>query len=122
MFGGVLDACPKLNVCLPHAGGVSPYLWARWRHGQEVRNEPHVNTDTPVATLWHRFYFDTITHNPSALRWLLSEVGVDRVMAGSDHPFDMGDINQVARVEDLGLPAADVEKLVGGTARSLLRL
>ena len=29
VFGGVLDRFPKLEVCLPHAGGVTPYLMGR---------------------------------------------------------------------------------------------
>ena len=37
IFGGVLDAFPKLEVNLPHAGGTFPWLIGRWDHGTKVR-------------------------------------------------------------------------------------
>ena len=39
IFGGVLDRLPKLEICLPHAGGVAPILMGRWDHGAKVRKE-----------------------------------------------------------------------------------
>ena len=38
-----------------------------------------------------RFFYDTVTHDPAVLRALVEFVGAERVLAGSDHPFDMGD-------------------------------
>ena len=37
IFGGVLDAFPKLVFNLPHAGGTMPGLIGRWDHGAKVR-------------------------------------------------------------------------------------
>ena len=37
MFGGVMDAFPKLDVVLPHAGGTFPWLLGRMTHGATVR-------------------------------------------------------------------------------------
>ena len=39
IFGGVLDAFPKLDFNLPHAGGTMPGLIGRWDHGTRVRPE-----------------------------------------------------------------------------------
>ena len=39
IFSGALDAFPKLDVVLPHAGGVLPILIGRWDHGATVRPE-----------------------------------------------------------------------------------
>ena len=39
IFGGVLDRLPKLEVNLPHAGGVLPILIGRLDHGWKVRTE-----------------------------------------------------------------------------------
>jgi aminocarboxymuconate-semialdehyde decarboxylase len=122
MFGGVLDACPNLKVCFPHAGGTTPYIWGRWAHGQRVRSEAKVRTNTPIAELKRRVYFDTLSHSPSAFRFLVEEAGADRVMLGTDWPADMADMDQVAKIDEMGLPDADVKQILGGTAAALLGL
>jgi aminocarboxymuconate-semialdehyde decarboxylase len=122
MFGGVLDACPNLKVCFAHAGGSTPYIWGRWAHGQRVRSEAKVRTTTPIEDLKRRVYFDTLSHSPSAFRFLLGEAGVDRVMLGTDCPANMADMDQVAKIENMGLPDADVKRILGGTAAALLGL
>jgi aminocarboxymuconate-semialdehyde decarboxylase len=122
MFGGVYDACPDLKLCFAHAGGSTPYIWGRWAHGQRVRSEAKVRTTTPIADLKRRVYFDTLSHSPSAFRFLLEEAGADRVMLGTDCAADMKDMDQVAKIEKMGLPDADVKRILGGTAAALLGL
>ena len=39
IFGGVMDAFPRLEVMLPHAGGTFPWLIGRFDRGVEVRRE-----------------------------------------------------------------------------------
>lgn len=120
MFGGVLDACPNLKICFAHAGGSAPYIWGRWAHGQRVRREAQVRTTTSVAVLRRRIYVDTLTHSNSALRFLIGELGPERVLLGSDYPADMADNGQVAAIESLGLADDAAEKILGETASSLL--
>ncbi len=43
-------------------------------------------TPGPIATASH---FDIITHDPSALAYLIERAGADRVVMGTDLPFDM---------------------------------
>ncbi len=122
IFGGVLDACPGLNICFAHGGGSAPYIWGRWAHGQTVRKEANVKTTTPVSTLNRRIYVDTLTHSPSSLRFLVNEAAPAHVMLGSDYPADMGDDNQVAAIEKMGLGEEVTRGILGGTAAKLLRL
>ena len=89
IFGEVLDRFPSLTFCLPHAGGAFPYLVGRVNHGWEVRPECQHLKEPPVNYL-RRFYYDTISHSPEALDYLLKLVGIDRVVVGSDYCFDMG--------------------------------
>jgi len=49
-------------------------------------------------------------------------VGADKVVLGTDYPFDMGVTDPVARATAAGLPAADLSAILGGNAASLLRL
>jgi aminocarboxymuconate-semialdehyde decarboxylase len=76
-----------------------------------------------VGAYLRRFSYDTISHNPRALRYLIDTVGADRVMLGSDFCFDMGYPRPVQVVTGLrGLRQADHALILRGNARKLLRL
>jgi aminocarboxymuconate-semialdehyde decarboxylase len=123
VFGGILDRCPKLEVVLPHGGGAFPYLWGRLQRGQRVRPEAQDRARHPVKRYLRRFTYDTITHDPRALRYLIDTVGADRVTIGSDFCFDMGDARPRDIVEKgLGLRPADRDRILRGNAARLLRL
>jgi aminocarboxymuconate-semialdehyde decarboxylase len=123
VFGGVLDRHPKLEVCLPHAGGAMPYLMGRLTHGQSVRPETKGVARRPFERYLRRFTYDTITHSPSLLKFLIETVGADRVMLGSDYCFDMGYTRPVDVVtKRLRLGRADQRRILGATATRLLRL
>lgn len=122
IFGGVLDRYPGLTVCLPHAGGALPYLIGRLDHGRKVRREL-THMKRPPSAYLRRFTYDTISHAPAALRYLIGLVGADRVMVGSDYCFDMGYPRPVEVVTRLaGLGRADRARILGGNAGRLLRL
>ena len=76
----------------------------------------------PPLSYLRRFTYDTITHAPEALRYLINLVGADRVMLGSDFCFDMGYERPVKVVTSLKLGRTDQEKILGGNAARLLRL
>ena len=70
-----------------------------------------------------RFHFDTITHSPSALEYLIQLVGADRVVMGSDFCFDMSYEQPVKIViENPSLDDAKRALILGENARRLLRL
>jgi aminocarboxymuconate-semialdehyde decarboxylase len=124
VFGGVLDRLPRLTVCLPHAGGALPYLAGRLRRGQRMRPEAKNRARRPVGAYLRRFVYDTITHDPRALRYLVDVVGADRVMLGSDFCFDMGYERPRAIVLDraVGLSRAERERVLHANAARMLRL
>ena len=123
VFGGVLDRHPKLEICLPHAGGAMPYLVGRLQHGQRVRPENQKVAKKPFSAYLRRFTYDTISHAPASMRYLIDLVGADRVMLGSDYCFDMGPARPREIVErQLRLSAADRARILSGNARRLLGL
>jgi aminocarboxymuconate-semialdehyde decarboxylase len=122
VFGGVMDAYPKLDVMLPHAGGIFPSLIGRMDHGTTVRKECKHMTRPPSAYL-RRFHYDTITHSDGILMNLIRQVGADRVVMGSDCPADMSYTRPVDVVERLSeLSEAERGGIMGGNAARLLKL
>src|SRR6266849_2495089 len=122
VFGGVLERHPGLKVCLSHCGGFLPYQAGRFRHGFEVRPEPKVHlTHDPQESIG-RLLYDTILHSKETLEFLVQSAGVKNVLLGSDYPFDMGNLDCVARVEALDISPQDREEILGGYAARLLGL
>src|SRR5215813_8314981 len=122
VFGGVMDAYPRLDVMLPHAGGTFPALIGRMDHGTTVRAECKHMTKPPSAYL-RRFHYDTIAHSDEILMNLVRQVGADRVVMGSDCPADMGYTQPVTVVERLReLSEAERGGILGGNAAQLLKI
>ena len=89
VFGGVMDACPDLKICLAHGGGYTCYGIGRMDRGWQVRSEARVHITQPPSAYLRRFYYDCIVYTESALRYLIDTVGADRVVFGTDWPADM---------------------------------
>ena len=117
----LLDELKKLRICLAHGGGYLPYQIGRFNHGHRVRSETRALTKTKPNALLRRFYYDALTHDPRALRYLIDLVGADRVVIGTDAPFDMGEehpIDMIGKVK--GLSAKDREQIFSKTALRLI--
>jgi aminocarboxymuconate-semialdehyde decarboxylase len=89
VHGGVMDEYPALKICLGHGGGYTCYGIGRLDHGWQVRSEARVNIAKPPSAYLRRFYYDCIVYTEPALRYLIDTVGVDRVVFGTDWPYDM---------------------------------
>jgi aminocarboxymuconate-semialdehyde decarboxylase len=87
--GGVMDECPNLKIVLGHGGGYTCYGIGRMDRGWQVRAEARVNIAKPPSTYLRKFYYDCIVYTESALRFLIDTVGADRVVFGTDWPYDM---------------------------------
>ena len=121
MYSGALDELKKLKILLPHGGGYVPYQIGRFIHGFNVRPEPKMKTKTSPASLLRRFYFDALTHDAQAARHLINMVGADRVVIGSDNPFDMAPADLMGGIDAIpDLTASEREYVCGLTALSLL--
>lgn len=120
VFGGVLERYPKLKVLLAHGGGFVPYQAGRFQHGWEVRPEARKLLHAPPDESIGRLFYDTILHSKAALEYLIASVGADRVLLGSDYPFDMGNIDCVSRVRALSIEPDAKALILGGYAHSIL--
>jgi aminocarboxymuconate-semialdehyde decarboxylase len=78
--------------------------------------------DRPFKEYLRRFHYDYLNYDPDALRFLIGEVGSDRIVVGTDL-FAARDIEYPnSFVEQLKLPAADLDRILRGNAKRLLHL
>ena len=118
IFSGLLDRHPGLDVCSVHGGGYLPTYLGRSDHAWHARPDAHTCTLPPSSYL-RRIWFDSLVYTPTGLRVLVDAAGADRVLLGSDYPFDMGVSDPVDRLEAAGLDAATVAAIAGGNAARL---
>ena len=120
IVSGTMARHPRLRILLAHAGGAIVALAGRIRHGQEAVPAAGPAPADPADAIVRRFLFDTVTHDARLLRALVDAVGADRVLLGSDHPFDMADPDPVATVRAAALdPEAERALLSGNAEREL---
>ncbi|MFF4908239.1 amidohydrolase family protein [Streptomyces sp. NPDC001260] len=119
IFGGVLDRYPRLKLVAAHGGGCLPTYIGRSDHAWRVREDARGCAEPP-STYLRRMWFDALVCTPRALRHLVEEVGADRVVLGTDHPFDMGIDDPPARIDAAGLAPAERAAIAGGNALDLL--
>ena len=121
IFGGVLDRHPGLRLIAAHGGGYLPTHIGRSDHAWRARPDARSCARAPssyLAQLW----FDSLVHDPAVLRALAGAAGPDRVLLGSDFPFDMGTADPLAVLRAAGLPEPGFHAIRGGNAAALLAL
>jgi aminocarboxymuconate-semialdehyde decarboxylase len=117
IMAGVLDRFPDLRLCVVHGGGFLPYQAGRF---DALARSAGVSGRLP-GTVLRRLYYDSLTHSPETLSWLVGFAGSDRVLLGSDYPFPTGDAGAVRSVERAPLTVPDRAAVLGGTACRLFR-
>ncbi|GAA2889413.1 amidohydrolase family protein [Streptomyces mexicanus] len=122
IFSGVLDRHPGLKVIAAHGGGYLPTHIGRSDHAWSTRSDAGAGCAHLPSSYLKRLYFDSLVHDPHVLRELVRVAGADRVLLGSDFPFDMGTEDPLGALRAARLPEADVEAVRGGTAAALLHL
>lgn len=116
---GVLERHDGLRILLAHGGGGLHAVRGRLERAFAVRPEARAaSAEGPAASL-RRFYYDSLTHDRALLADLVAFAGADRVLLGSDRPFDMGSDHPVDEIRALRQPEAE-ELILSGNARHLL--
>ena len=121
IFEGTLDKYPGIKICAAHGGGYLPSYIGRSDHC--VENWPGVckpGSKLPSEYL-KQLYFDTLVYSTENLRHLIATVGADRLVVGTDFPFNMSEkdaVGQLLSVADVS--EAEQQAILGGTAAKLL--
>jgi aminocarboxymuconate-semialdehyde decarboxylase len=122
VVAGVMERHPDLRVLLAHGGGALLAVRGRMRHAHTFQPQARARLrESPLDSI-RRFHFDTLTHDEALLRSLIEFAGPDRVLLGSDYPFDMGDARHVDTVRALGLAPDAEAAILAGNAERLLGL
>lgn len=119
IFAGVLDRHPDLKLVVAHGGGYLPFAIGRSDRAWHVRPEARGCMHAPSSYL-SKIWFDTVVHDPAAVRHLVEVAGASQVVLGSDFPFDMGLDEPAEFVRSAGLSDDVTDGILGGNAETLL--
>jgi aminocarboxymuconate-semialdehyde decarboxylase len=123
IFTGVLDRFPRLRICLGQAGGFLPFIIGRLDAGYRARPECRKFIDREPSEYLRHFYYDTIIHSRRSSKFLIETVGADRVMFGTDFPFDMNATSPVDEIENqTHLTPVQFAQVYAGVAENFLGL
>lgn len=122
IYSGLLDRHPTARIACCHGGGWLPagigrlnlrYLQGRDGGALEMAPDRYLS----------RFSYDCLVHDELALRLLVERVGADRVVIGTDHPYE-GDIPVVGATRwiagQASLSSRDKDLIVRENAASFL--
>jgi aminocarboxymuconate-semialdehyde decarboxylase len=91
IFEGFFDRYPSLNIIASHGGGTLPYLLGRFEKGDEVEIPSRRQMQRKPTDYLRHIHYDCITYNHGALQYLISVVGAERVLFGTDWPHQVHD-------------------------------
>jgi aminocarboxymuconate-semialdehyde decarboxylase len=119
ILSGLLDRHPGLKLCAAHGGGYVTAFTARADHAWHARPDARGCAEPPSAYL-RRIWFDSLVYTPEALAALVAAAGPDRVVLGSDYPFDMGVSDPVRRLDQAPLTPEERAPIRAANASALL--
>jgi len=120
IFSGVIDRFPRLKICLAHAGGMLLWIQGRFDHGFHALDVCKENIDTLPSEYLKSFYYDSVTHSPNALRFVMDSVGHNQILLGSDYPFLIGENHPLRSIDQVpGLLPEERDAICGGNAERL---
>ncbi|MFE0420876.1 amidohydrolase family protein [Streptomyces sp. NPDC058953] len=122
ILAGVPSRYPRLRILASHLGGALPMLLQR--ADNQVGWESPDTPEKPSAAA-RRLWYDSVGHgHVPALRAAVESFGADRIVLGTDFPYEAGDVfrTAVAYIEHAGLPPDQSAAILEGNARTLLEL
>jgi len=127
---GIFERFPTLKLVGSHLGGGICEIIGRLDYAWELQEEafflgsyePMLINHTPSHYL-KMMYLDLVCYHTPAARCGIETMGADHILFGTDAPpLTVLKQRGLKMVDDLGLNAADKEKILYGNARKLLKL
>ena len=119
LCNGTLFRKPDLQVILANLGGVLPFVSERLQqYWERVHAGPRPLPVPPEEAL-RRFWYETASGHPAAIRLTAEIVGADRLLFGSDYPsFDF--VRALDSVRRSSLPEEQIAQILRLNATRLL--
>ncbi len=115
ILAGVLERHPRLQVVMPHVGGVLPYMMGRIDNQTEVMGRGREHITRPPSSYLRDVYLDTVTPSAQSLRFAYEFSGAGKLLFATDHPW----VDSKLFVDLLnGLEASAEEKAQIGSANA----
>ncbi len=123
IFDGVLERHPDLKIIAVHGGGYLGGYSGRIDHVWGARSDARGELPKPPTSYLKKIYFDTVVFTPHQLEALVKTFGTDRILLGTDYPYDMAEYDPLGHVASVeSLDAAARAAIAGGNAKRLLGL
>jgi aminocarboxymuconate-semialdehyde decarboxylase len=123
IFSGTLARFPDLKLMAVHGGGYLPAYSGRIDHGWGARQDSHAGLPLPPTTYLRQVYLDTVVFSYHQLAYLIGVFGPDRIVMGTDYPFDMAEYNPIGHVAGVtGMDKDTLAQIAGGNAARALGL
>jgi aminocarboxymuconate-semialdehyde decarboxylase len=122
IWDGTLDRYPGLKICAAHGGGYLPFYNGRSDACLKTFPEECKPVKKLPSEYLKQLYYDSIVFTPEAMRYLVSTVGADRIVLGTDFPtyWNTQGVDHVLNTP--GLSDDDKRAILGGTVAHLLRI
>lgn len=120
--GGLLQKFPKLRIAFSHGGGTFAALLPRLEQGYHTFPTVHDSLPQAPTEQARKLYVDTLVFEQDMLKRVVSVFGKDRVMLGTDYPFNFREKKPIARIEETFADAALRERLTFRNALAFLAL
>ena len=123
IFDGVLARHPGLKLIAAHGGGYLPAYSGRIDHAWGARSDAAAGLEEPPSAYLKRVYFDSVVFTPHQLAYLVSVFGADRIVMGTDYPYDMAEYDPLGHLVSVKtFDEATIAAIASGNAKRLLRL
>ncbi|WP_242112963.1 amidohydrolase family protein [Luteimonas aquatica] len=122
ILAGIPKRYPRMKIVLSHLGGALPMVLQRVEH--QVPWEAPGTPERPTLAA-RRMWYDTVGHNhPPALRAAVDTLGADRLLLGTDFPYQADDLFRAAvdYVSRAGLAEDAIGAILDRNAAALLGL
>ncbi|WP_006242412.1 amidohydrolase family protein [Mycolicibacterium tusciae] len=118
---GHLQRYPGVKIICSHLGGALPMITRR--ADDHLEWEAPATPEPPTQAV-HRLWFDTVSHcHEPALRCAIESFGADRILLGTDFPYEDGDafVRAVDYVVDVADPG-EAHAILDANAMALFHL
>ena len=122
IFDGVLESHPDLKILAVHGGGYLAAYSGRIDHAWGARSDCRGSLPKPPTSYLKNVYVDAVVFTPHQLRHLVEVFGADKILMGTDYPYDMAELDPIAHLVSAELDSNTIAAIAGGNVRRLLNI